>query len=85
MISTKKSAPRSLSSMQESSQPINTPSDERLEQKLADCIAKQQQTEENFEALHYAVSHDFTAPLRAIIGFSQLLVERYEFLKLLWK
>ena len=46
-----------------------------LEQRVIDRTTELQQTVREMEAFAYSISHDLRAPLRAINGFSQVIVE----------
>jgi light-regulated signal transduction histidine kinase (bacteriophytochrome) len=48
-----------------------------LEHRVADQTAQLQDVNQQLEAFSYSIAHDLKAPLRAISGFSTMLVEDY--------
>lgn len=47
----------------------------RTKRRLADEVAAHQRTLAELESFNYSVSHDLRAPLRPLIGFSQILLD----------
>jgi light-regulated signal transduction histidine kinase (bacteriophytochrome) len=50
---------------------------ERLAAKLEDKVTELEAANQELEAFSYSVSHDLRAPLRAMDGFSRILLERH--------
>ena len=49
----------------------------KLEQQLVEANQELQTTKKQFETFLYDISHDLRAPLRAIHGFSRIIIEDY--------
>jgi PAS domain S-box-containing protein len=51
--------------------------EEKLEQTVAERTARLRDTIEELEAFSYSIAHDMRAPLRAMAGFSDILLEEH--------
>jgi signal transduction histidine kinase len=52
-------------------------SQEKLEERVRDRTRELQERNDDLEAFGYSISHDLRAPLRAMQGFSQIILEDY--------